>query len=607
MRYLIYGIIGVLGDEKHHTYEDDEEVIFWMNTIGPYHNRQETYDYYSLPFCRGKSEKVHVRPHENIGDALQGVELTYSGLEISYKQDVEAEAFCEIEVDERTYETLAAAVDNHYWYQAYIDDLPIWGIVGELDDDKASNKKTYHIWTHKKIEIGYNKDRIVEVNLVSENKELLEPNKKLEFSYEVKWTASEIEFKDRFDKYLDPTFFQHRIHWFSIFNSFMMVIFLVGLVLMILMRTLKKDYQRYKHDEESISDIERDLGDEYGWKQIHGDVFRCANYPSVLASIVSSGWHLFLTIMVIIGLAITEHIWIDHGELVTYGLYVYVILSPMNGYIGGSMYSRMANQALQLTDVGTSKKIRNEKTKGKHIKQLAHWSTQMIMGLVLCPVLLWCTGMIVNVAAVYYHTSRTIQFVTILELVGIEGFIVLPLHVVGTIIGRQTNGKTEYPCRINAIPKPIPKKKWYVQPAIIVMLAGLLPFGSIFIEMYFVFTSFWAYKIYYVYGFMFLVCSILAIVTICVNIVCIYFLLNSEDYRWQWTSFFSAASTAVYVYLYSIYYFLFKTKMYGVFQTTFYFSYMGLFCLLLGLMCGSIGYTGSAMFVKKIYGNVKVD
>ena len=35
-------------------------------------------------------------------------------------------------------------------------------------------------------------------------------------------------FQDRFDKYLDPNFFQHRIHWFSIFNSFMMVIFLVS-------------------------------------------------------------------------------------------------------------------------------------------------------------------------------------------------------------------------------------------------------------------------------------------------------------------------------------------------------------------------------------------
>jgi len=49
---------------------------------------------------------------------------------------------------------------------------------------------------------------------------------------------------------------------------------------------------------------------------------------------------------------------------------------------------------------------------------------------------------------------------------------------------------------------------------------------------YFIFTSFWAYKIYYVYGFMLLVFIILGVVTVCVTIVCAYFLLNAEDYRW---------------------------------------------------------------------------
>ena len=50
-----------------------------------------------------------------------------------------------------------------------------------------------------------------------------------------------------------------QIHWFSIFNSFMMVIFLVGLVSMILMRTLRKDYARYSK-EDDVDDMERDLG-----------------------------------------------------------------------------------------------------------------------------------------------------------------------------------------------------------------------------------------------------------------------------------------------------------------------------------------------------------
>ena len=77
---------------------------------------------------------------------------------------------------------------------------------------------------------------------------------------------------------------------------------------------------------------------------------------------------------------------------------------------------------------------------------------------------------------------------------------------------------------------------------------------------YFVFTSFWAYKIYYVYGFMLLVFLILIVVTICVTIVTTYFLLNAEDYRWQWTSFTTGASIALYIYMYSFYYYFFKTK-----------------------------------------------
>jgi transmembrane 9 superfamily protein 3 len=130
---------------------------------------------------------------------------------------------------------------------------------------------------------------------------------------------------------------------------------------------------------------------------------------------------------------------------------------------------------------------------------------------------------------------------------------------------------------------------------------------------------------------MLLVFLILIIVTICVTVVGTYFLLNAENYHWQWTSFFSAASTAVYVYLYSIYYYHMKTKMSGFFQTSFYFGYTLMFCLGLGTLCGKIcarhiqnssvisidivwlfnpgavGYLGSTLFVRRIYRNIKCD
>lgn len=65
-------------------YKDKEEVVLWMNTVGPYHNRQETYKYFSLPFCAG-SKKTISHYHETLGEALQGVELEFSGLDIKFK------------------------------------------------------------------------------------------------------------------------------------------------------------------------------------------------------------------------------------------------------------------------------------------------------------------------------------------------------------------------------------------------------------------------------------------------------------------------------------------------------------------------------------------
>ncbi len=62
---------------------------------------------------------------------------------------------------------------------------------------------------------------------------------------------------------------------------------------------------------------------------------------------------------------------------------------------------------------------------------------------------------------------------------------------------------------------------------------------------------------------------------------------SPQDYRWHWTSFLCGASVSLYVYLYALYYYFLKTKMSGTCQTAFYFGYMALFALALGVMCGT--------------------
>ena len=227
----------------------------------------------------------------------------------------------------------------------------------------------------------------------------------------------------------------------------------------------------------------------------------------------------------------------------------------------------------------------------------------MGLTIILLPSLVAAVIFTLNFVAIYYDTVNAIPIGVMLKMVGIWVFAAVPLAVLGTTVGRHWVGKTEPPCRVNTIPRwvgtslavapspspsptltpprvrplvfrPIPPSQWYSFPPFVVLASGVLPFGSIFIEMYFIFTSFWSYKFYYVYGFMLLVYGILVMVTICTTIVSVYFILNSENYHWHWVAFASGGSTALYVFLYSIYYFIFKTQMTGTLQTSFYFGYM---------------------------------
>ena len=51
-----------------------------------------------------------------------------------------------------------------------------------------------------------------------------------------------------------------QIHWFSILNSLAIVLLLTGIVAMIMMRTLRRDFNRYNEQDKE------DLQEESGWK-----------------------------------------------------------------------------------------------------------------------------------------------------------------------------------------------------------------------------------------------------------------------------------------------------------------------------------------------------
>ncbi|CAA6667696.1 unnamed protein product [Spirodela intermedia] len=524
-------------------YQTHEPVTLWVNKVGPYDNPQETYNYYSLPFCRPGDNPVH--KWSGLGEAT----------------------ICLLKLDEEKVQQFTYAIDDSYWLEFFMDDLPLRGFIGEVQSGKNDQRKHY-LFTHKQILVEYNGDQIIHVNLTQDEPKPLEVGRTLEMTYSVKWVEIDTPFARRFDIYLDHPFFEHQIHWFSIFNSFMMVIFLTGLVSMILMRTLRKDYAKYAREEDDLEALERDVNEESGWKLVHGDVFRPPQSLALLSALVGTGAQLAMLVLLVILLAIIGTLYVGRGAIVTTFIVCYALTSFISGYVSGGLYSRSSGK---------------------------NWIRSMILTASLFPFTCFGVGFVLNTIAIFYRTLAAIPLGTMVVVLVIWAFISFPLALLGTVVGRNWNGAPNNPCQV------VP------HPPVISLMGGLLPFGSIFIEMYFVFTSFWHYKVYYVFGFMLLVFLILVIVTVCVTIVGTYFLLNAENYHWQWTSFFSAASTAVYVFLYSVYYFYVKTKMTGFFQTSFYFGYTLMFCLGLGILCGAVGYLGSTLFVRRIYRNIKCD
>ena len=569
-----------------------------------------------------------------MGEHLGGHALRHSGHDILFKNKSKEPEKCKTnKLSLQQAEHFAEAIQHRWFYQMYLDDLPVWGMVGEMlpkadkfslkekddlerldhmseiDDSEVGNLHPY-VYTTRTLIISYNKDQIVKVDLTSDPKSLKQVSEGavLEFALHVQFEQTSEEFHSRFDRYLDHEFFKHPIHWFSVFNSFMMVLFLMGLVALILLRTLKKDYARYglihdledgEIDEDEKEALMHDKIEDAGWKQVHGDIFRAPSLLPLFAALVGTGSQIVVLTFGVIFFAVLGpihgEVHEERGKMMQAIIVCYAFSTIVSGYISGRYFKEYYPTVAR---------------SGKHSGQGNLWQLTMGLTVVLLPAVMCLIFVVLNAVSLAYGTINSIPFMVILKIFCLYVFISVPLCVVGTLLGRHSSAgsATSFPCRVNAIPRPIPQDvPWYGKPSGLIPLAGLLSFGSIFIELYYVMTSLWNYKFYHVYGFLFGVYAILSIVVSMTSIIVVYFCLNAENYLWQWTAFGSGASVSGYVFLYGIYYYIFKTKMHGLLQFCFFFGYIGLISVNMGLLCGTMGHFAASRFVRAIFQNVKVD
>lgn len=401
--------------------------------------------------------------------------------------------------------------------------------------------------------------------------------KNVQYSYSIIWKESSIAWGSRFDAYVNteenPD--DYRIHWFSIINSLLIVFFLTGMVGMIMLRILRKDINLYNEKDEE------DPGDETGWKLVHGDVFRTPKNSTLLALSAGAGMQVLGCLVVSLLLALVGFISPEsRGSLPTVILVLFAFMGIINGYTTLRLYKMFQGKS---------------------------WKTVSLLAALAFPAIPLFLFTFVNFLVwVSVHSTSALPFLSLLEIFGLWLAISVPLVVVGAFFGNRSS-EIEVPVKTLQIPRQIPVQPIYMHPVISVLMGGVLPFGSVFIQSYFILSSIWLHQYYYLFGFLFVVFLILVVTSAEISVVFAYFQLCNEDYRWWWRSFLSSGSSALYLFLYSAFYYFTSLEIDTFMMTVLYFGYCSILCYFFFVLTGAVGFFCSLWFVKTIYGSIKVD
>ncbi|PWA82127.1 Nonaspanin (TM9SF) [Artemisia annua] len=406
----------------------------------------------------------------------------------------------------------------------------------------------------------------------------IKENEPVAFSYEVAFVESDIKWPSRWDAYLKME--GAKVHWFSILNSLMVITFLAGIVLVIFLRTVRRDLTHYEElDKEAQAQMNEELS---GWKLVVADVFRAPSNPALLCVMVGDGVQILgMAVVTIMFAALGFMSPASRGTLVTGMLIFYMILGILAGYVAVRMW-----RTLFCGDhkgwVSVSWKV------------ACFFPGIAFMILFTLNFLLWGS-----------HSTGAIPFSLFVILILLWFCISVPLTFVGGYFGAKAP-HIEYPVRTNQIPREIPAQKY---PSwLLVLGAGTLPFGTLFIELFFIMSSIWMGRVYYVFGFLFVVLILLVVVCAEVSLVLTYMHLCVEDWKWWWKSFFASGSVALYIFLYSINYLIFDLKsLSGPVSATLYLGYSLLMVLAIMLATGTVGFLSSFWFVHYLFSSVKLD
>ncbi|KAG2585651.1 hypothetical protein PVAP13_6KG404600 [Panicum virgatum] len=564
---------------------------------------QLPYSYYSLPFC--KPDTI-VDSAENLGEVLRGDRIENSPYVFEMREPKMCQIICRASIDDKQANELKEKIEDEYRVNMILDNLPLVVPIARQDRDAI-----VFIHNHLTFLVKYHKDETTELSRIvgfevkpfsinhqfegqwndkntrlitcdphasklvtnSDTPQEVEAGKEIIFTYDVGFEESDVKWASRWDTYLLMT--DDQIHWFSIVNSLMIVLFLSGMVAMIMLRTLYRDISRYNQLE-----TEEEAQEETGWKLVHGDVFRPPENSDLLCVCVGTGVQFFGMLLVTMIFAVLGFLSpSNRGGLMTAMLLTWVLMGLFAGYASSRFYKMF---------------------KG------SQWKSITLRTAFLFPGIAFGIFFFLNALIWGEKSSGAVPFTTMFALVLLWFGISVPLVFVGSYLGFKQPA-IEAPVKTNKIPRQVPEQAWYMNPAFTILIGGILPFGAVFIELFFILTSIWLHQFYYIFGFLFLVFIILIITCAEITIVLCYFQLCSEDYNWWWRSYLTSGSSAIYLFLYAGFYFFTKLQITKLVSGILYFGYMLLASFAFFVLTGTIGFCACFWFTRLIYSSVKID
>jgi len=365
------------------------------------------------------------------------------------------------------------------------------------------------------------------------------------------------------------------IHWIAIMNAFVIILLMSGMVAMILCRTLHRDIASYNETVTKEEALE-----ESGWKLVHGDVFRKPEYSLLLCASVGSGVQLMgmsLVTFCFSGLVFLSPA--HFGGLLQYMMLLFTFMGILAGYTSARLFSTFNGES---------------------------WKTVASLTACLYPGIFFAIFFLLNLLIWGQASSGAVPFATMFALLVLWFGISCPLVFLGAYFGFR-KGPLELPVRTNTIARAIPEQHWGYSFSSITLTCGLLPFGAVFTELFFIMSSVWQHQFYYLFGFLTLTFLILIVTCAEISISLTYFQLTSENHAWWWRAWAASAGSGIYVFLYSILYFNQRLQIDKTVSMMLYFGYMFIVSIIFALLTGAIGLLFSFQFVRGIYGSLKLD